>query len=203
MPSVQLSETPRLPTSHLIFLETEGKEEKAAVQVPVIVKNLTADVVTVEVENPWYLVFPGQGDLLGKVTDLCLSPPDGGKSVATRGKVAWTRHGGEDRRQLKLGIRLDRPTKAMRQVLEESVAHTPKDLKDLWDRWDNDLKGEQDALVNHRVYLAGLVLMLGGLILQFPWFKPFQLFGWILWFLGSLGVAGRTLWSLWHRRASR
>ncbi len=201
MPSADPTEILKSSNMPSIFLEIEAGD--TPIRAPVIIKNLTADLVTVEVENPWYLVFWAHVDLAGRGSDLCLTPPGDGETVNIQGKVAWARYLGEKKRQLTLGLKLDRPNQAINKLLKDSMAHTPKDIKGLWDRWDQDHKSQHATLVDRKVYLAALVLMVAGILLQLPGLKSFKLLGWILWLLGGLGVAGKGLWSLWPRRASR
>lgn len=201
MPSAHPDEILKSSDMPSIFLEIDA--EDTPIRAPVLIKNLTDDLVTVEVESPWYLVFWAYEDLLGRGGDLRLTRQGDGETVNIRGQVAWARYLGEKKRQLALGLKLARPNQAIIKLLKNSMAHTPKDLKGLWDRWDQDHKRQQDSLVDRKVYLAALVLMVAGLLLQLPGLQSFKLLGWILWLLGGLGVAGRGLWSLWPRRASR
>ena len=41
--------------------------------------------------------------------------------------------------------------------------------------------------------LAGLVLLLGGLVLQFAGSPGYKGYGWVLWGLGSLGIAAKII----------
>jgi hypothetical protein len=92
MPSADPTEILKSSNMPSIFLEIEAGD--TPIRAPVIIKNLTADLVTVEVENPWYLVFWAYVDLAGRGSDLCLTPRGDGETVNIQGKVAWARYWG-------------------------------------------------------------------------------------------------------------
>jgi hypothetical protein len=51
-------------------------------------------------------------------------------------------------------------------------------------------------------YIAGLVLLTGGLALQFTGSPAYKIYGWVLWLFGSLGIAGKIIWLVWQKRGS-
>jgi len=46
------------------------------------------------------------------------------------------------------------------------------------------------------------VLLLGGLVFQFVGSSAYQAYGWALWLLGSLGIAGKIIRPLWQKQPS-
>ena len=101
-----------------------------------------------------------------------------------------------------LGLELARPTLTARKVLGDLIPHSSKDIKGLWDRWDQAYAEADSSHSRKKIYLLGMILLFGGVALQLGG-KSLQLFGWILWFFGSLAVAGKSLWSIWQKRLPR
>lgn len=65
--SVETMGTPQSPS---IFLEIGGKSGAESLQVPVIVRNLSSEVVTLEVKSPWAKV--NSENLHGRVSSIHL-----------------------------------------------------------------------------------------------------------------------------------
>jgi hypothetical protein len=183
-----------------IFLEIDTEEEQGLIHVPTIIKRLSGATVTLEVANPWHLA--GVSNMLQKKVRLFLAPPAGGQPVFIEAGVRWANWLGDKKREMLLGVELTNPRLETYRLLESHLAYSPKDLKRLWERYDQARQEPQDSLVDRRLYLAGLVLLLGGLVLQIPEPRSLKLLGWLLWLFSSLGLAGACLWSLWQKRAS-
>ena len=71
----------------------------------------------------------------------------------------------------------------MRNLLPQ----TSQDIRGLWDRYDQVRKSPATTDWVQYCYIAGLVLLLGGLVLQFAGPPIYKVCGWALWLLGSLG----------------
>jgi hypothetical protein len=84
--------------------------------------------------------------------------------------------------------------------LSNLLPHTSQDIKGLWDRYDQVRKSPGNSDWVHRCYIAGLVLLLGGLVLQFAGSPAYKGWGWVLWVLGSLGIAGKIIRPFWPKR---
>jgi hypothetical protein len=187
--------------SPYIIFEVIDQEGEAALRVPVVVQNLTAGVVTLEA------IYP-QGstsweNLKGHTGNLRLRFKGGEEPIDIKGRLIWSKLAGEGGKQLTLGLELDKPTLTVRKILGDLIPHTSKDLKSLWDRWDQANASPKSDHLGQALYLLGMLLLFGGLALQLAGNKSYQLFGWVLWFFGSLAVAGKSLWSLWQRRLPR
>ncbi len=187
-------------TPYIIF-EVIDKAGDTVLRVPVLVQNLTAGVVTLEAIYPQASM--SWENLNGHTGNLRLRFKGGEEPIDIRGKLTWVRFAGEGGRQLTLGLELDQPTLTARKILGDLIPHTSKDIKSLWERWDQAYTNPRPANLHQKFYLLGMILLFGGVAFQLAGSKSYQLFGWVLWFFGSLAVAGKSLWSIWQRRLPR
>ncbi len=181
-----------------IFLEIDDPAGGAPTRLPVILKNLSGEIATLELVE--FYLLKGWQDLEGRHAALCLLEPEHRAPVHIQGAVAWKGFTGEGRPRLALGLELAQPTPAIRKLLEKFAVHTPKDIKGLWERWDEVRETAPPPLVDRKLYFAGLGLLLAGLALQLPDPRGLKLLGWGLWLLGSLGLAGKSICALWRQR---
>ena len=54
----------------------------------------------------------------------------------------------------------------------------------------------------HNFYIAGLVLLLSGVVLQTAASPAYKMYSWALWLLGSLGIAGKIIRPFWPKQPS-
>jgi hypothetical protein len=200
MAANHLATPARTADSPYIILEVFSGGREPILRVPVVVLNLSAGVVTLEAIYPQN--DAGWENLDGYSGNLRLRFKGGEEPIDIKGKLAWTKFSGEGGRQLILGLELAKPTLTARKVLGDLMPHTSQDLKGLWDRWDHAYAGSKRPSSDRWLYLLGMVLLFVGVGLQLGT-KSQQLFGWILWFFGSLAVAGKSLYSIWQKRLSR
>ncbi len=186
----------RTPESPVIILEIADREGGTPLRVPVAVQNLTAGVVTLEVIYSQSSL--GWENLNGRTGNLRLRFKGGEEPIDMQGKLVWTRFA-EVGRQLTLGLELAKPTLTARKILGDLIPHTAKDIKGLWNRWDQVHADSAAPAPEHSVYGLGMALLFGGVFCQLLGSNTLQLFGWVLWFFGSLVVAGKSLWSILHR----
>jgi len=128
--------------------------------------------------------------------------PGGGEPVNIRAKIAWTRFGGTGQPPLSLGLQLIKPPGEAISRLSNLLPHTSPDIKGLWDRYDQVRENPENSDLVHHCYIAGLVLLLGGLVLQFAGSPAYKVCGWVLWLIGSLGIAGKIIRPLWQKQSS-
>jgi hypothetical protein len=190
----------RSADSPYIILEINDGDRETILRVPVVVLNLTAGVVTLEAIYPQ--AAAGWENLNGYGGNLRLRFKGGEEPIDIKGKLTWTKFAGEGGWQLTLGLELAKPTLTARKVLGDLMPNTSQDLKGLWDRWDHANAGSRRSGSDRWLYLVGMILLFGGVGLQLG-NKSYQLLGWILWFFGSLAVAGKSLYSIWQKRLSR
>jgi hypothetical protein len=184
-----------------ISLEIDVEANQGLIQVPAVIKNLSGMTVTLEISNPWNL--RGTESIFRKEGRICLTPPAGGAPNVVPARVSWANWVGDKRRQMLLGLELIEPRMETYKLLETHLADSRRDLKDLWERYDHARRGAStESLLDRRLSLAGMVLLLCGLVLQFPQTPSLRLLGWLLWLLSSGALACSMLWALWQKRVS-
>jgi hypothetical protein len=192
-PEVKTTEYPCLR------LEVAGQKDATPLLIPVLIQNLSMGGVTLAVTNPWGIAdwerYRG-ADCVLRVED-----PQGQEVVNIRAKIAWAKFGGQDQPPLSLGLHMVKPSSEALQRLGNLLPHISQDVKGLWDRYDQVRKTPGQSHLVNRCYVAGLVLLVGGMVLQFSNFPAYKMCGWVLWLLGSLGIAGKIIWPFWQKRA--
>jgi hypothetical protein len=183
-----------------LILEVAGQKEPTPRRFPVLIQNLSMGGVTLALDTPW-----GMSDwdrYRGKDCVLRMEDSGGQEVLTINGKISWTKVGGTGQPPLSLGVQMARPPEETLRRLSDLLTHTSRDIRGLWDRYDQvqELPGPSHLL--RRCYFAGLVFLLGGLALQLTGFPTYKIYGWGLWLLGTLGIAGKILWPLWQKRAS-
>ena len=117
------------------------------------------------------------------------------------GKVQWTRPQGGDNLKFLLGLELDDPSLEVRQALEEHLHIVTKDIKELWDHWDQLQEKPPPAPSSSQgVYVVGLAVIIGGVTLQLWGPDNLKSFGFILVMYGCAALAVKSIWSIWRQR---
>jgi len=186
--------------SSALRLEIAGREAKTPRLIPVLIRSLSTGGVTLTVTNPWDI--PDWDRYRGEACVLRVVDPGGGEPVNIKANIAWTRYGGAGQPPLSLGLQLLKPPGEAINRLSNLLPHTSQDIKGLWDRYDQVRKSPGNSDWVHRWYMAGLVLLLGGLVLQFAGPPGYKGWGWVLWLAGSLGIAGKIIRPLWQKQPS-
>jgi hypothetical protein len=188
----------------------------------VAVKNLTTAGVILEILHPdnglKYESLKGRQGLLTVITQ------NDGVTIEVPGKILWTRnHAGDS--GITLGLELLQPLPLpVRQILEADMSIGAKDMKFLWDYWDEIQESAGPAEIAEPVapavfvqhdtdaierepenvgkgswlYWFGFIAIICGLALQFPHSEYLGFSGLIVMFLGSLVVAWRSVISMWQ-----
>ncbi len=170
------------------LLEIRGREGEVPHPFPVIVQNLSAGVVTLEVGQP--LKGVDWDNLTGRLSTLRLPAVGRAPQAKMEGTVSWVRHVEDGESRLVLGLEL-----ADSQKNSAATLRAPRDLKVFWDRWDK-IQVKPRILTEHRIYIIGLLLMLAGMFLLFPDIQPLKLTGFFLGLSGCLVISARILWSI-------
>jgi hypothetical protein len=181
-------------------LEVAGQKEPTPRLIPVLIQNLSMGGVTLAVTNPWGIADWDRhrgADCLLRVKD-----PDGQEIATIKAKITWTKVGGHGQPPVSLGLHLVKPSGEALGWLSGLLTHTSQDIKGLWDRYDQVRKIPQQSPLLHYGYIAGMVLLAGGLVLQLTGSPTHKIYSWALWLLGTLGIAGKIIWPLWQNRAS-
>lgn len=178
-----------------IFLEIRLKEGEAPLEVPVIVENLSLALLTLEILRlPQALDW---GQLSQRPLNLRLKLPGHGEGLILPGRVAWTRPAlGSG---VSLGLELARITGEVRKFLEAQILHSPRDIKEFWGRWDRFRESPVRQLLQHRIYLAGLGLVAGGLSLRLLGPGALDWPGLVFILLGFMAIGGKALETLWQK----
>jgi hypothetical protein len=182
------------------MLEVAGRKEPTPLLIPVLIQNLSMGGVTLAVTNPWGIADWDR--YRGEDCVLRVGDPGGQEVVNIKAKIAWTKFGGQGQPPLSLGLHLTKAPKEALKQLNNLLTHTSQDIKGLWDRYDQVRTLQGQSHLVHHCYIAGLVLLVGGLVLQFTGSSPYKMWGWILWLLGSLGIAGKIVSPFWQKRAA-
>jgi hypothetical protein len=190
----------KTPESPALRLEIPGQEANTPRLIPVLIRNLSTGGVSLTVTNPWGI--PDWDRYRGEDCILRVEDPGGGEPINIKAKIAWTKSGGSGQPPLSLGLQLIQPLGEGIIRLSNLLPHTSQDIKGLWDRYDQVRKSPGKSDWMHRCYIAGLVLLLGGLGLQFAASPGYKVCGWALWLLGSLGIAGKIIRPLWAKQPS-
>jgi hypothetical protein len=179
-------------TSHPYpVLEIANQEGQTPFQLPVLVQNFSMDKVTLEVINPWII-----GDWQHYRGQDCVLRLPGAQSqqpISIHAKISWTRFNVDGQLPLSLGVHMTKPPGEALIRLGAQITHSPQDIKGLWERYDRVQEVPAKSKWVYYFYLAGLGLLLGGVVLQLKVSSYYKNFGWILWFLGTLGIAPRLL----------
>jgi hypothetical protein len=178
-------------------LEIAGQERQAPLRLPVLVQNFSMGKVTLAVINPWVIGdwerYRGQDCVLR----LPGSPTQ--QPINIQAKITWSRFNGDGQSPLSLGLHMAKPPGVTLRRLSAHITHTSQDIKGLWERYDQVQEIPANSNLVHYFYISGLVLLLGGVVLQIAGPPPYKAFGWILWFLGSLGIAAKVVRSFWQK----
>jgi hypothetical protein len=183
-----------------LMLVIAGQGAKTPRLIPVLIRNLSPGGVTLAVTNPWDM--SDWDRYRGEDCVLRMEDPVGGESINIRAKIAWTKFGGNGLPPLTLGLHMVKPSGEALQRLSNLLPHTSQDIKGLWDRYDQVQKIPRQSHLVHHCYIAGLVLLVGGLVLQFSGSPAYKMCGWVLWLVGSLGIAVKIIRPLWQKRAA-
>jgi hypothetical protein len=167
---------------------------------PAAIKSLSAGGVILEVH------YPPEGldlrELEGRGGVIHLPVAGNGTEMAIPGTVLWTRPQASDDPNFLLGLELAEPTLEMRQALEEQLPIATKDIKELWDHWDRlqDNPAPSPSPASQGIYVVGMGVVVGGVILQTWGPENLRSFGFILVLYGCVALAVKSIWSLWRQR---
>lgn len=209
----------------LSFELLPGVEEEVS-RLPVEVKNLTTVGVILEIlhlENELTIE-----SLKGREGLLKIIAQDNSIMIEVPGKILWTRNRDGDA-GVTLGLELLGPLPlSVRHMLEANMSIGAKDMKVLWDYWDEiqetaaptELPDQVKSVplsLNHPavdkgrigtdrqdnwLYWVGFGAIIAGLAMQFFQSESLSFSGLIVMFLGSLMVAWKSIVSMWQISAS-
>jgi hypothetical protein len=191
------AETPGSPGLSLEIADHEARPPRL---IPVLLRNLSTGGITLTVTHPCDI--SDWDRYRGAACILRLEDPGGREPVTIRAKIAWTRFGGTGQPPLALGLQLIKPPAEAISRLSNLLPRTSQDIKGLWERYDQVRESPENSDWVHHCYIAGMVLLYGGLVLQFAGPANYRGWGWILWLLGTLGLAGKIIRPFWPKQPS-
>jgi hypothetical protein len=184
-----------------LVLEIGGQDGQTPFLIPVRAQTLSMGLVTLAVTKPWLIADWER--YRGRNCVLRLEGPSGEQLIDINAKISWSKYSGDSQSALSLGLQVAKPSGEALKRLSDHITHCSQDIKGLWERYDQVRTIPTYSHLAHHFYLAGLVLLMGGVVLQFSGTPAYKMFGWVLWLLGSLGLAGKVFYSLRQKRISR
>ena len=194
-PEAVINEPPSL------VLEIDGQEGQTPCRIPVRAQTLSMGLVTLAVTKPWLIADWER--YRGRNCVLRLESPSGEPLIDLKAKISWSKYSSDSQSPLSLGLQIAKPSGEALKRLSDHITHCSQDIKGLWERYDQVRTVPTSSHLTHHFYLAGLVLLMGGVVLQFSGISAYKMLGWFLWLLGSLGLAGKVFYSLRQKRISR
>jgi len=184
-----------------LVLEIGGQDGQNPFRIPVRAQTLSMGLVTLAVTKPWLITDWER--CRGRDCVLHLEGPAGEQLIDINAKISWSKYSGDGQPPLSLGLQIAKPSREALKQLSDHITHCSQDIKGLWERYDQVRTIPTYSHLSHHFYIAGLVLLMGGVVFQFSGSPAYQMFGWVLWLLGSLGLAGKIFYSSRQKRVSR
>jgi hypothetical protein len=181
-----------------LVLEIDGQDGQTPCRIPVRAQTLSMGLVTLAVTKPW--LIDDWERYRGRNCILRLEGPSGEPLIDLNAKISWSKYSADSQSPLSLGLQIAKPSGEALKRLSDHITHCSQDIKGLWERYDQVRTIPTYSNLAHHFYLAGLVLLIGGVVLQFSGTPAYKMLGWGLWLLGSLGLAGKVFHSLKRRR---
>jgi hypothetical protein len=180
-------------------LEIGLKPGEVPLRLPVTVQNFAAGLLTLKVTQTMNWVE--WESLPGHDSHLRLPQSRAGETEAIPGKVTWIKASGPAGASVFLGMEVSQPAAQVQKLLEDQVLYTPKDVKDMWQQWDQvQVKKRRSAVSIVVMLILGVILVvLGAGLLAAPARFP-ESYGYsVLTVGGVLTLAGGVrVW--WRRR---
>lgn len=186
------------PTSQV--LEIVDQEERTPLLIPVLIQSLSQEGVTLAVTAPTITDWERYRN---QDCILHLGGPGGQQLTNIKGKITWSKVSDDGRSPLFLGLQMDGPSGEALKRLRAHLTPTCQDIKGLWEKYDQIQAIPAQAHLVHHIYIAGLVLLVGGLALQITGSPSYKMLGWVLWFLGTLGIGQKLVRSFREKHASQ
>ena len=171
-----------------LWLELEGPTGRSGQRVPVTVRTLATDLVTLEMSPNRFR--PLGDDLKGRKGRLRLTAGEGTAPLVLDGIVTSTGFVTNGWPKATLGLKLTRLNQKGRRTLEDLIPHSHRDLQVLWDRWDEAHRRQPLRLTSTNLFLGFSVLIMAGCLLSLVGASPLHKLGNGLIFAGSvIGIA--------------
>jgi hypothetical protein len=189
------------PGSPSLVLEIAGQPGQTPLLIPVVAQTLSMGGVTVAMTNPWAVT--DWESYRGRDCILRLEGPAGQEAIKINTKISWSKFSGDIQLPLSLGLQMVKPSGEALKRLRDHLTHPSQDIKGLWERYDQVQEIPAYSNLMHYFYLTGLVMLIGGVVLQFSGTPAFKTLGWVLWLLGTVGIGWKVMGSLRQKRVSQ
>jgi hypothetical protein len=183
-----------------LVLEIAGEQEPTPYLIPVLAQNLVMEGITVAVINPW--VITDWDSYRGRDCVLRVAGSGGQPPETIQAKISWFKFGGDINSPLSVGLNMINPSGEALQRLSDHINHPFQDIRGLWEKYDQMQKMPTPNLMD-RFYLAGIGLLIGGVVLQLVGSPGYKSLGWVLWLLGTLGIAIKVFGPFRQKRVSQ
>jgi hypothetical protein len=214
-----VSQSDHLDSEPLLSLQILNDTGGDAGQLSVTVKNLTTTGVILASQHQGTSAKTEM--LKGREGLLRVKIAPGNQLAEIPGKIMWTRNH-EDNAAVTLGMEILEPLSSpQRHALEASMPSGAKDMKVLWDHWDEiqEKKNTADVFEPESVlpltdppevfqekeessgrgnwlYWIGFGIIISGLAMQFPQSEYLGFSGIVMMFCGSLLIAWKSIMSM-------
>lgn len=170
------------------------------VRLPVRINSLSATGALLESQeaqaSPLLLALAGRDARI-------LIPPDSPAPLREiTGRLAWVRPVRRKNGGMMMAFELQEPDLEVRRVLEDHMASFPRDLKELWDAWDEVHRSRPAQMAEQAAYLVGVGAVAAGTTLYLAGPETLKLYGSVMALYGCLMMAAKSIWSLWRARAA-
>jgi len=183
-------------TGNLILSVPPRGRDREPLRLPVRINSLSATGALLEI--PDRDAPPAFFSLSGR--EAVITVPSASSPVRDiEGRISWTRPAAQG---FIVAFELKEPELEVRRVLEEHLGSFPRDLKELWDAWDEVHHRRPAQVAEQAAYLVGVGAVAAGTTLYLAGPDTLKLYGCILALYGCLMMAAKSLWSLWRGRAA-
>lgn len=183
---------------HLILTVAPVQRGRDPVRVPVRINSLSATGALLESREAESL--PHLLGLAGREAAILLPGEEAAGLGEIPGRISWARPGDAGGRGAVLGFELKEPELEVRKVLEDHMDAFPRDIKDLWDSWDELHRRRPAQVAEQAVYLVGVGAMAAGTTLYLAGPESLRLYGSIMALYGCVMMAAKSLWTMWRTR---
>ncbi len=181
-----------------LSLVVNGPAGGEPVRVPVTIASLSATgaLLKCATGEKSLELMPGAG----REARLLVPPGKGAAGLEVKGRLSWVRPGGCSGADCLVGFELQEPGVEVRRILENRMEIYPRDLKELWDSWDELQRRRPLPMAEQAAYLVGVGAMAAGTALYLAGPESLRLYGSVLALYGCVMMAAKSLWAMWRSR---